>query len=119
AGLLLQCAVPVEPLFHEDTFGNGIKEKVRYIVSQRTTDEEFHRKVVNTFGILALVCFLGFDPSLRKDIAHRVGKCFEALAIADLSRLQDVIKYEVALVERIVPPSKLHWAAAVSFYELI
>src|SRR5262249_17190049 len=89
------------------------------IVSQRTTDEKFHRKVVNALWVRVFIGLLGLNPSLRKDIAHRMSDCFETLASADLSPFQDVIKYEVAFVERIVRPGELDRAAAVTFYKVI
>src|SRR5262249_35994357 len=114
-GLLLQQFVPIELLFLDDFPGDVIKKKVRDIVSQRTTDEKFHRKVVNALWVRAFIGLLGLNPSLRKDITHRMSDCFQTLASADLSRFQDVIKYEVAFVERIVRPGELDRAAAVTF----
>src|SRR5204863_311173 len=76
-----------------------IKEKVRHIVSQRTTDEEFHRKVVNALGILALIRLLGPNPSLRKDITHRAGDSLETLASAD----RGCFLYKLVQLGRICP----------------
>jgi len=100
--------VPIELLFFDGFFGDVIKKKVRDIVSQRTTDEKFHRKVLNALRIPAFVGLLGLNPSFRKDIAQRAGDGFKTLAIADRRCFQNVVKDEVAFIERIVRPSELN-----------
>src|SRR5215467_13484906 len=66
-----------------------------------------------------MIGFLCSNPSLRENITHRACDGFKTLAGADLSRLQNVIKYEVAFVEGILRPSELNRATPVSFYDLI
>src|SRR4030095_14485296 len=101
-GLLLQQLVPIELLFLNGLFGKVIKKEVRDIVSQRTTDEEFHRKIVNTLGILAIIGFLGSNPALRKNITHGVREGFKTFAVTDRRGIHHVIKDEVALIKGVV-----------------
>ena len=86
-GLLLQQLVPIKLLFLNGLFGNLIEKKVRDIVSQRTTDEKFHREIVNALGVLALIGLLGPNPSLRKDVTHGTSDGFKTLSNADLPPL--------------------------------
>src|SRR5262249_41102056 len=95
------------------------KKEVRNIVSQRTTDEEFHRKVVNTLGILSVIGFLCSNPSLRENVTHRACDRFKTLASADRGCSQDVVEYQMPFVQRILRPSELDRAAPVSFYKLV
>ena len=106
-GLLLQQLVPIELLFLNGLFGNLVEKKVRDIVSQRTTDEKFHREIVNALGVLAVIGLLGPNPSLRKDITHGTSDGFKTLAIADLRRFHNVIKDEVALIKSVVRSGEL------------
>src|SRR5213076_851362 len=83
-------------------FSDVVKEKIRDIVSQRATDEELHRKIVNALWILALIRLLSSNPSLRKNITHGMSDGFEALSSADLRRFHNIIKNEVALIKSFV-----------------
>ena len=68
---LLDQFKPVDTFFLDRFLYYGIKQQVRNVVGQRTSEEKFHRKVVNAFGILLLIGLLGLDPALRQDVAHR------------------------------------------------
>src|ERR1043166_6703814 len=116
SGSCFQKPEQINPLFFEDPFCGVIKKKVRYIVRQRTTDQEFHGKVVNALGILTFVGCLGLNPSLRKDVTHRARDGFKTLASADRGCFQHVVKHEVAFIERILSPAELNRTAPVSFY---
>ena len=104
-------------LFLDGLFDNVIKKKVRDIVSQRTTDEKFHRKVVNALGILAIIGLLCPNPSLREDIAHRMRDGFKTFAVTDRRRIHNVVKDEVTLIKRVVRSGELNRPAAVLFNE--
>jgi hypothetical protein len=114
-GFLLQQIVPIELLFLNELFGDVVKQKVRDIVSQRTTDEKFHREIVNTLRVLAFIGVLRMNPSLRKDITHGMSDGFETLSSADLPRFHNIIKDEVALIKSFVPSGELNRPAAILF----
>ena len=117
-GLLFQQLEPIEVLLLDDFFRDGIEKKVRDIVGERAADEKFHREIVNALGVLALIGFLGMHPALRKNIAHGAGDGLKTLARADRRCFHDVVKDEVALIERIVRSGKLNRPAAVLLEEL-
>src|SRR6516225_9631180 len=48
-----------------------------------------------------------------------MGDGLKTIASTDLRPVHDVVKDEVAFVERIMRASKLDWAASVSFYKLL
>ena len=99
-------------------FDDVIKKKVRHIVSQRTTDEEFHRKIVNTLGVLAIIGLLCSNPSLREDITHGMRDGFKTFPGTDRRSIHNVIKDEVALIKRVVRSRELNRSATVLFNEL-
>src|SRR4029450_13480237 len=116
-GLLIKYLVPIDLLLLNVLLDNVIKKKIRNVVSQRTTDEEFHRKVVNTLGILAIIGFLCSNPSLRKDITHGVREGFKTFAVTDRHGIHHVIKDEMALIKSVVRSRKLNRSATVPLNE--
>jgi hypothetical protein len=116
--LLFQQLEPVEVLFLDRCFRNGIEEKIRNVIGERAADEKFHREIVNTLRILTLVSLFGMNPALRQNIAHRVSDRLEAFASADRGHLHDVVKDEMTLVKRLVSATKPNGSATILLNKL-
>src|SRR5215469_14202368 len=80
---------------------NGIEQQIGNVVGQRTSDQEFHRKVVDAFDVVALVTALAGDPTLRQDVANRSRQRFKAFSRIRYCRVDGVIEKEVAFVESV------------------
>ena len=116
--LLFQQFEPVEVLFLDRCFRNGIEKKIRNVVGERAADEKFHREIVNALRILTLVGLFRMNPALRQNIAHRVSDRLEAFASADRAHLHDVVKDEMPLVKRLVSSTKPNGSATILLNKL-
>src|SRR5262245_32016935 len=117
-GLLLQQFEPIEVLLLDSLLRDGIEEKIRRIVGQRTADEKLHRKIVNALRVFALVGGLGVNPALGENIAHGAGDRLKALPWAGGHQFDDVVENEMPFIECVIRSRERNRPAAVLLYEL-
>ena len=90
------------------------KQQVGHIVGRRAAKEKLHGQVVDALGILALVCFLREDPSLRENISHGPSKGFVTLPAADRRKIFYVVEEQMPFVQP-VRSHQRNGAASVLF----
>src|SRR5262245_18841494 len=84
----------------------GSSKRFFYVVSERATDQELQREVVDPLRVLPGVRFLGLDPSLGEHVPNGAGEGLETLASTGGRERNDVVEGQMALVERVVGPDE-------------
>jgi len=92
-----------------------IKQQIGDIVSQRSSDQEFHRQVIDALGVLAVVRGFGAHPTLRQDIPDRASHGPIALMRPGTRRSDSIVKQQVAFVKTVIRARKSNRAAAILF----
>ena len=69
-GLDLGQLEQVELLTTEQVLDQRVDQQVGDVVGQRPADEELHRQVIDSFGVLPVISGIGVQPPLREDIAQ-------------------------------------------------
>ena len=118
-GLLLEQGEPVETLVVDDSLRDRIEEEIHDVVGERAPYQELHGEVVDALGVLAVVCVLGPQPPLRKNVPHSAGSGLVALARTERRGIDHVVEHEVPLVERIARPRELDRATPVLLEKLL
>ncbi len=98
-GFLFQEADPFEVFLSDGLLRHRLKQEIYYVVGERAANEKLHGKVVDALGVLARIRVLTVQPSLRQDVSHRTSKSLEALTWTDSSRVEDIVKHQMALVQ--------------------
>ena len=79
-----------------------VKPKIGDIVGQGAAEQKFHRKVVNALGVALPVGLFGFQPALRKHVAHGTRDGFELVAGGGFRFRDDLVECDMPLVKGIV-----------------
>src|SRR5205809_6609360 len=95
---LLKQAEPIEVPLVRGLAREATEQEVRDVVGQGAADQELHREIVDSFGILTLVGFLREHPALGEDVAHRASQSLKPLPRACGRQIHNVIEEEVAFV---------------------
>jgi hypothetical protein len=91
---------PVELLLGHELTHDRIEAQVEQVVAERAADQELHRQVVDSLGILPRIGLFRAMPTLRQDIAHRAGDRLVMLAQASAASVGQRVEHQVAVVER-------------------
>ncbi len=112
-GLRVEHGWPIEVFVQDSLLDERIEQQVGHVIGQRSSDEKLHREIIDPFGILARVGFVGLNPALREHIAHRAGKGLEALARPGFSGSRHVIEEQMTIVKRVLVAGEFDRPAAV------
>src|SRR5256885_16983038 len=104
---------PRSTLFPYTTLFRSTEQQVRDVVGERAADQKFHREVVDTLGVHALVGLLRADPSLREDVTHGARERLVALTRTGGGRIDNVVEEQVPLIERVSSTREFHPATSV------
>ena len=79
----------------------GVNQEIGDIVGQSATEQIFHREVVNALGVALPVSLLGFQPALRKHVAHGTRDGFEFVAGGSFRYRDDLVIRDVPLIKSV------------------
>src|SRR5579864_6009333 len=112
-GLLLQDLDQIQFLVLNELVCERGEQKIHNVVCERATDEKFHRKVVESFGVLLFIRLLCQQPALRQNVAHGPGKRLEPVARGRSRDIDATVEEEVPFIQRFIPSREVHGTTSV------
>ena len=100
-GLLVENLHPLAAVFVEGSADHGIEHEVHDVIGERSANEEFDRDVIDALGIFARVGLIRLEPSIGKNISDRPGGRFIAFASVRGFDFDDIVEFQMPLVERV------------------
>ena len=79
----------------------GVNQEIGDVVGQGATEQKFHREVINALGVALPVSLLGFQPALRKHVAHGTRDGFELVAVGSFRFRDDLVERDMTLIQGI------------------
>ncbi len=92
----------------------GINLEVCDVVRQRTTEQEFHREIIDSLGVALPVGVFGLEPALRKHVAHGAGDGFILVARCRFGVADHLVEGQMPLVKGIGVAGQADWPAVVT-----
>ncbi len=118
-GLLVKDRPPLVTVLVESLPDHGIEHEVHDVVAERAADEKLDRDVIDPLRVLARVGLVRSQPAVGKNVSHRTGGGFVAFARIRIFRLDDVVKLQVPVIERVQRSGEANRADAVLPQEFV
>ena len=99
--LLVKDLPPLAAVAFETRSDDRIEQEVHHVVAERTADEKLDRDVIDPLRVLARIGLVGAQPTVRKNVSDRARGGLVALPRVGGFGLDDVVVFQVPLVERV------------------